>query len=103
MAYEIRCYKSTPISFQRQKACPILGDCSEGFIWSITPSLSPQFRVAGTAQHQKMPTNWILRDKLYSRCCTERPALPRPIADKRWKLLKGSRVSFTRPKTGSRS
>src|ERR1700722_8444932 len=98
MAYEIRCYKSTPISFQRQKTCPSLGDCSEGYIWSITPSLSPQFRVAGTAQHQKMLVNWILRDRRYSSYCTKRPVLPRQIADKHWTPPKDFLVSFTRPK-----
>ena len=60
-------------------------------------------RVARTAQHQKMPVNWILRDKLYSSYCIERRVLPRQIADKRWKRPKGFRVSFTQPKTGSRS
>ena len=47
----------SPIAFNRKTICPSLRVCSEGVIWSITLSLSPQSLVARTAQHQKMPVN----------------------------------------------
>ena len=68
----------------------------------ITHSQS-QSRVGRTAQHQKMPVNWILRDKLSSSYCIERRVLPRQIADKGWKRPKGFRVNFTQPEVGSQS
>ena len=56
-----------------------------------------------TAQHQKMPTNWILRDKLYSSCCIKLPVPLRRIAEKRWKRRNSSQANFVLPQIGLRS
>ena len=51
----------------------------------------------------KMAANWILRDKLYSTFCIERPGAA--DANSRQALetaSKGFRLSFTQPKIGSR-
>ena len=46
-------------SFQSLTICRSLGAGSEGIKWPITPNLSSHSRVAMTAQHRKMPVNWI--------------------------------------------
>ena len=79
---------ANPKSFQRRAIWGNLLGGSEGVKWPSTLSITLQSRVARTAQHHKMLTNWILRDKLYSSCCIELPVPPRPIADKHWRQPK---------------
>ena len=50
-----------------------------------------------------MAINWILRGKPFWTCCIPLRIKPKQTADKRWELLKCFRVSFARPKIGSRS
>ena len=44
-----------------------------------------------------------LRGKPFWTCCIPLRIKPKQTADKRWELLKCFRVSFARPKIGSRS